>query len=485
MRLSELSVAEISTPQGAENIDVSGLTADSRTVGKGFVFAALRGASADGTEYVPKAIEKGAAAILAASDADLPPGMTVPILRTLDPRRGLALLAARFYPRQPEKVVAVTGTSGKTSVSVFVRQIFEAAGFDAASLGTIGVVTRRGAAYGSLTTPDPVALHQIIDRLVGEGVTRLALEASSHGIEQRRLDGLRLTAAGFTNLGRDHLDYHSDMESYFQAKLRLFDTLLPDGAAAVVDVDSEAGQRVAKVAADRGLRLIRTGTSGVELRLVEVAAEGLAQTLTIEAFGKRRKARLPLAGAFQVSNALVAAGLTIGAGLDVERALEGLGTLKGAPGRLEFVAEADGASIVIDYAHKPEALASVLAALRPVAKGRLIVVFGAGGNRDKGKRPLMGKAASAGADIVIVTDDNPRNEAPAAIRAEILAGAPGAIEIGDRAEAIRSAIAMLRPGDVLCVAGKGHETGQTIGERVIPFSDHQVVSEALASREPA
>jgi UDP-N-acetylmuramoyl-L-alanyl-D-glutamate--2,6-diaminopimelate ligase len=485
MRLSELAVSEISVPQGADRIDISGLTADSRTVEKGFLFTALRGARADGADYVPKAVEKGAAAILAASDANLPPGVTVPILRTIDPRRGLALLAARFYPRQPEKVVAVTGTSGKTSVSVFARQIFEEAGFDAASLGTIGVVTRRGDAYGSLTTPDPVALHRILDRLAGEGVTRLALEASSHGIEQRRLDGLRLAAAGFTNLGRDHLDYHPDMESYFAAKLRLFDTLLPAGATAVVDVDSEAGERVAAVAAGRGLRLIRTGRAGVELRLVGADADGLAQSLTVEAFGKRRKVRLPLAGAFQVSNALVAAGLAIGAGLDAERAFDAFRVLKGAPGRLEFVAETHGASIVIDYAHKPEALASVLAALRPVAKGRLIVVFGAGGNRDKGKRPLMGKAASEGADIVIVTDDNPRNEVPAAIRAEILAGAPKAIEIPDRAEAIRSAIAMLRPGDVLCVAGKGHETGQIIGDRVIPFSDHQVVNEALASRETA
>jgi UDP-N-acetylmuramoyl-L-alanyl-D-glutamate--2,6-diaminopimelate ligase len=485
MRLSDLAVSELSVPQGADKIDISGLTADSRTVEKGSLFAALRGARVDGIAYVPKAVEKGAAAILAASDANLPPGVTVPILRTLDPRRGLALLAARFYPRQPEKVVAVTGTAGKTSVSVFVRQIFEEAGFDAASLGTIGVVTRRGSAYGSLTTPDPVALHRILDRLAGEGVTRVALEASSHGIEQRRLDGLRLAAAGFTNLGRDHLDYHPDMESYFRAKLRLFDTLLPPGGTAVVDVDSEAGERVAKAAAGRGLRLIRTGRSGVELRLVGVDADGLAQNLTVEAFGKRRQVRLPLAGAFQSSNALVAAGLAIGAGLDAERALEALRVLKGPPGRLEFVAETHGASIVIDYAHKPEALASVLAALRPIAKGRLIVVFGAGGNRDKGKRPLMGRAASEGADIVIVTDDNPRDEVPAAIRAEILAGAPKAIEIPDRAEAIRSGIAMLRTGDVLCVAGKGHETGQIVGDRVIPFSDHQVVSEALASREPA
>lgn len=466
-------------PEAARGLAISGITADSRAVKPGWLFAALADSRTDGARYVADALARGAAAVLAAADAGI--DADVPVVRVADPRRALARAAARFYSSQPATVVAVTGTSGKTSVAAFTRQIFAAAGHAAASLGTIGVVSPKGAVYGSLTTPDPVELHRVLAELAGEGVTHLALEASSHGLDQRRLDGVVFAAGAFTNLGRDHMDYHPTVEDYLRAKLRLFAELLPEGAPAVIDADRPESSRVAEIAQRRRLPLISVGRAGKTLRLLATEPEGFRQILTVEADGAPHTVALPLAGGFQVSNALVAAGLAIATGTDVSSALGALESLQGAPGRLDLVGTTStGAMVFVDYAHKPDALAYALQALRPFAKGRLAVVFGAGGDRDRGKRPLMGEAAVANADVVYVTDDNPRSEEPAAIRAEILAGAPGAIEIGDRRQAIESAVAALEAGDILLVAGKGHETGQIVGDRTLPFSDHEVVADALA-----
>ncbi len=487
MHLGDLAAAAgltLSTGIGA--IEIGGLVADSRKIAPGDLFAALPGSAADGARFAGEAVARGAVAVLAPDGAELDLPAEVAVLRASEPRHALALMAARFYPRQPDCLVAVTGTSGKTSVAAFARQIFAAAGHEAASLGTVGVVSRRRSQYGNLTTPDPVALHAELDRLAGEGVTHAALEASSHGLDQHRLDGIRIVAAGFTNLGRDHMDYHPTVEAYLAAKLRLFTDILPGDGTAVIEMDGARGADVAAVAQKRGQKLIRIGWVGSEIRFLGLAAEGFRQRLRLSVFGTKRDLLLPLAGAFQASNALVAAGLAIGAGIEVDTAIDALAELEGAPGRLEMVGQKrNGALVFIDYAHKPDALVSMLQTLKPMARGRLIVVFGAGGDRDTGKRPLMGKAAADNADVVIVTDDNPRSEDPAAIRKAILAAAPDAIEIGDRGEAIARAIAMLGPNDVLCVAGKGHETGQIIAGRTTHFSDHEAVAEALAAEAVA
>jgi UDP-N-acetylmuramoyl-L-alanyl-D-glutamate--2,6-diaminopimelate ligase len=361
----------------------------------------------------------------------------------------------------------------------FLRQIWTANGHCAASLGTIGIVSPRGERYGALTTPDPIELHRSLDALAGDGVTHLAIEASSHGLDQYRLDGLRITAAGFTNITRDHLDYHPSFEAYLAAKLRLFDELLPKGSAAVIDVDHDHAQEVSAVAAARGLVITTVGRNGKQIRLIDASRDGFSQVLQIEHSGKHFRIRLPLVGEFQAENALVAAGLAIASGDQAGAVFAALERLEGAKGRLEQAGESGGAKIFVDYAHKPDALAKALDALRPYATGRLVVLFGAGGDRDRGKRPLMGAVAAAKADRVIVTDDNPRGEDAAAIRAAIIAAAPGATEIGDRGEAIRRAIAELRDGDILLIAGKGHETGQIIGDRVVPFSDQETVAAAV------
>jgi len=486
MLLGKLASADMILPDGAAAIDVAGLSADSRTIERGYLFAALPGTTTNGARFADDAIGRGAVAVLAGRTASIDVAPEIALVRVDDPRRALALMAARFHHRQPEKLVVVTGTSGKTSVVTFTRQIFKAAGKNAASIGTLGVVSQGWSEYGSLTTPDPVALHTTLDRLAGTGITHAAIEASSHGLDQRHLDGLRLVAAGFTNLGRDHMDYHPTVADYLSAKLRLFAAILPADGTAVVDMDGAHASQVAATAQGRGQTLIGVGRKGHDLRLVEATAEGFCQRLVIDAFGKRCDVLLPLAGGFQVSNALVSAGLAVAAGIDVETAVAALDSLAGAPGRLELVGRrVDGGMIFVDYAHKPDALESVLQTLRPLTSGNLIVVFGAGGDRDHGKRPLMGEVATRLADIVIVTDDNPRSEEPAAIRKAILVGAPDAIEIGDRGRAIREAIAMLGPGDVLCVAGKGHETGQIVDGQRLEFSDHDVVRSALAEEAAA
>ena len=488
MRLSSLiEDLDIAAPaagrdaaSGLDAIDVTGLSADSRQVGPGTLFAALAGTKADGSRFVAGAAAKGAVAVLVAEQADVPAGLAIPVLRTKEPRRALSRLAARFYGRQPETVVAVTGTSGKTSVAEFSRQLFAAAGRKAASLGTIGVVKPDGAVYGSLTTPDPVTLHATLASLASEGITHLAFEASSHGLDQYRLDGVRIAAAAFTNLGRDHLDYHPTTEAYFAAKMRLFEELLPEGAPAVVNLDAPRAADVAEVARRRGLRIVSVGAAGETLRLTDLARDGFAQRLTLRHDGTTYHVRLPLIGTYQVANALVAVGLALAVGEDASVVIPALETLTGVKGRLEIIGEKNGALAVVDYAHKPEALEAALDGVRPFVTGKLISVFGCGGDRDRGKRPIMGAISAARADVTIVTDDNPRTENPAAIRAEILAGAKGAREIGDRAEAIRAAVGMMQPGDVVVVAGKGHETGQIVGQTVVPFSDHECLKDALS-----
>lgn len=480
MLLSQLLGPEIAAPETASRLFITGLTADSRLVAPGFVFVAMPGARTDGARFIADAAARGASVIVTRSDYEVPAGLGAIVLRVANPRRALALMASRFYPAQPEVTVAVTGTSGKTSVAEFTRQIFASAGKRAASLGTIGVVKPDGAVYGSLTTPDPVSLHQTLDELAREGITHLAFEASSHGLDQHRLDGVRLTAAAFTNLGRDHMDYHATVEEYLAAKLRLFAELLRPGQPAVINADGAYAERVADVARARGLDVMTVGRAGKALRLVAAEREGFRQLLRIEHMHGDAEIRLPLIGAYQVENALVAAGLAIAAGIATEDALAALESLQGVPGRLDVVGESKGGLVVVDYAHKPEAVAAALAGVRPFVSGKLICVFGCGGDRDKGKRPIMGRIAVENADVVIVTDDNPRTEMPAAIRAEIMAGAAGAREIGDRAEAIAAAVAMMGEGDVVLIAGKGHETGQIVGDKVLPFSDHDVARAAMA-----
>jgi len=486
MKLGDLfsDDATIEPQAAADAIEVSGLAFDSRVVKPGDLFFALAGSKTDGARFIQAAIGGGAVAIA----GDHPPqGLSgVPFVCTANPRRALALAAAKFYPRQPQTIAAVTGTSGKTSVAAFTRQIWQRLGHVSASIGTIGLVSPKRTIYGSLTTPDPIALHRQLDEIAHDGVTHLAFEASSHGLDQYRLDGVRVSAGGFTNLTRDHMDYHPDVAHYLNAKLRLFrDLVAPDGAA-VISADHECSPQVIDAARGKKLRIISVGRhgdgGGEGIRLAEAEVDGFAQKLSLEHRGRRFALRLPLVGEFQIENALVSAGLAIGTGSDPKAVFASLELLEGAKGRLERVAERNGAPIFVDYAHKPDALAKALQALRPYARRKLVVVFGAGGDRDAGKRPLMGAIAAENADQVIVTDDNPRSEDPGAIRAAILAAARGASEIGDRAEAIRSAIAALQPGDALLIAGKGHETGQIVGATTLPFSDHEAVAAALAPR---
>jgi UDP-N-acetylmuramoyl-L-alanyl-D-glutamate--2,6-diaminopimelate ligase len=479
MKLRDILPADAEIEGRTADLDVGGVSVDSRAIKSGDVFVAVEGGKTDGLKFVGAAIAAGATAILAQRRPDAPLPPHVAFVRVGNARRALALMAAKFFPRQPQTIAAVTGTSGKTSVAAFTRQIWTALGHRAASIGTIGIVSPRGETYASLTTPDPVALHRSLDTLAGEGVTHLAIEASSHGLDQYRLDGLRIAAAAFTNISRDHLDYHPSLEAYLAAKLRLFAELVEPGGVAVIDLDHEHADAVVAAAKARGLTIIGVGRRGDGIRLVESVIDGFAQMLRIEHGGKNYRVRLPLAGEFQVENALVAAGLAVATGGDPAAVFPALEHLTGAKGRLELVGSSGGAPIFIDYAHKPDALAKALAALRPSVDGKLVVVFGAGGDRDRGKRPLMGAVAAANADKVIVTDDNPRSEDAAAIRAAIMSAARGAIEIGDRRAAIRAAIADLRAGDVLLIAGKGHETGQIIGDRVTPFSDHEAVAAAL------
>ncbi|MBX3568428.1 MAG: UDP-N-acetylmuramoyl-L-alanyl-D-glutamate--2,6-diaminopimelate ligase [Rhizobiaceae bacterium] len=478
MKLSDLSEILPSAP-GLDGKAVAGVTSDSRTVVVGSVFVAVPGTKADGAAYARDAASRGAIAVIAGKGASVGE-IGVPVIHVDDARLALSRIAARFFARQPATMVAVTGTSGKTSVASFTRQIWDHAGFAAASIGTTGVVAPGRNDYGSLTTPDPVELHRLLAELADSGVTHAAMEASSHGLDQRRLDGVKLAAGAFTNLGRDHMDYHPTVEHYMASKMRLFDTLLAKGAPAVIFADDAWSAQAISAARAAGLRALTVGRKGDFLALKRVEHERYRQRAEIEHAGVIHEIDLPLAGDFQIYNALVSAGLAIATGTDAGKALRSLEKLKGAPGRLDLVGtNAAGAPVYVDYAHKPDALENVLASVRPFTTGRVIVVFGCGGDRDRGKRPIMGEIATRLADVAIVTDDNPRSEVPAEIRAAILAAAPGAIEIADRREAIREAVSMLRAGDTLIVAGKGHEEGQTIGAKTYPFSDHEEVRTAL------
>lgn len=465
---------------------IAGLTCDSRQVRPGFLFAALPGSRADGRAFIADAVDRGAVAVLAPPGTEAPAGGqardSIPLITDENPRRRFALMAARFYSCQPDTVAAVTGTNGKTSVVAFLRQIWTRLGYSAASLGTLGVAAPGIERPGSLTTPDPAGLHALLAELADAGVARLAMEASSHGLDQYRLDGVRIAAGAFTNLTRDHLDYHGSLQSYRAAKARLFSELVADGGVAVINADSDASGEMAAAAYARGLGVLTYGAAGSDVRVDRLQPTAEGQRLSVSVGDLAVDLTLPLVGGLQASNALCAAALAIATGEAPADALAALETLQGVPGRVERAAGlANGAAVYVDYAHTPDALAAVLKALRPHASGRLGVVFGCGGDRDAGKRPEMGRIAATLADTVIVTDDNPRTENAAAIRREILAACPEAKEIADRAEAIATAVTGLGAGDVLVVAGKGHEQGQIIGDQVRPFDDAEQVR--LAVRE--
>ncbi|MCK9541718.1 MAG: UDP-N-acetylmuramoyl-L-alanyl-D-glutamate--2,6-diaminopimelate ligase [Novosphingobium sp.] len=459
---------------------VTGFAIDHRKVAPGTVFGAFRGARFNGEDFIGAAVAAGAVAIVAAPEARVPRGAVH--IADAEPRRAFARLAARFFTPVPETVVAVTGTNGKTSTVEMTRQLWRMAGHRAASIGTLGVTTPDETVSTGLTTPDIVTFLANMTGLAREGVSHVAYEASSHGLSQFRNEGLRVAAGAFTNLSRDHLDYHAGMDDYFAAKMRLFDEVVEDGGAAVIWADDAWSGKAVDHAARRGLTLWTVGENGAAIRLTGRTPTQLGQTLEVEVSGKARKVDLPLIGAYQAANALVAAGLVLATGGDTDRTFDALSRLQPVRGRLERAAiTAAGAPVYVDYAHTPDALAAAIDALRPHVTGRLICVFGAGGDRDRGKRPDMGRVAAERADLVIVTDDNPRGEDPAAIRAMVLEGAPGAREIGDRREAIAAAVAEAGRADIVLIAGKGHEQGQIIGSgdamRVLPFDDVAVARE--------
>ncbi len=464
----------------AENgeTEILGMTADSRKVEPGFLFAALKGSVQDGSTFAAMAIEKGAAAIL--SDGSAEAGC-VPHVIADEPRRALALAAKRFHAGQPEFVVAVTGTNGKSSTVDFARQIWSRAGLKAASMGTLGAIGPAGKIDVGHTTPDPVTIHATLKALAGQGVTHCAMEASSHGLEQHRLDGVDLSAVAFLNFTQDHLDYHGTMEEYLQSKLRLFTSLAPKGIPAIVNADSPQRDDFENAARAAGLQVVSFGWRGEDLWIDELMPKQAGQSLFLYWRDVEQKpVELPLIGEFQALNALAAAALCLSLGMEFPAVADGLANLKPVKGRLEFVGKTEtGAAVFVDYAHTPDGLDVLLRAVRPHTAGRLKVIFGCGGDRDAKKRPLMGEIASRQADDVIVTDDNPRSEDPAKIRAAVLGGTKGAREIGDRAEAIRTLVRELKKGDTLVIAGKGHETGQIVGKQVLPFSDQEEAREAL------
>jgi UDP-N-acetylmuramoyl-L-alanyl-D-glutamate--2,6-diaminopimelate ligase len=473
MLLSKLA-GDLAGDAGA--LEIEGLTADSREVRPGWLFAALPGTRHDGTTFVPQAIENGAIAVLSASRLDTP----VPVLMGEDPRQCLARMAARFYRSQPGNIVAVTGTNGKSSIVWFLRQIWASTGVNAACLGTLGITTRNGHYAGGLTTPDPVALARQVAGLANDGVSHLALEASSHGLDQRRMDGLTLAAAAFTNLSHDHLDYHPDAESYLAAKLRLFTELLPAGSPAIINIDSDAGKTVAERAAAKGLHVVTYGQKAEADIHFEVKRADLAgQVLHLAWPGGDAEVAVPLVGAFQAENAVAAFALALSLGTPAHQCLFALSSLQGAPGRLQPAGNTKARAAFVDYAHTPDALSSAIASIKAHAGGRIVTVFGCGGDRDNAKRPVMGEIAADLSDVAIVTDDNPRTEDAAAIRAQIMAACPGGIEIGDRREAIFHAVSLLQPGDVALIAGKGHESGQIVGQETLPFDDLSVTGQAM------
>ncbi len=464
-------------PTDAAMRTVTGLTADSRQVRPGYVFAALKGVSADGQDYIAQAVEAGAVAVVSDREADTGPAALV---LDREPRLALAKAAARFFGGQPDCMVAITGTNGKSSTVDFLRQIWAAGGKRGASMGTLGAVGPDGVIDLGHTTPDPVAIHATLAQLARQGVTHCAMEASSHGLVQYRLDGVKLAGVAFTNFTQDHLDYHPTMEAYLAAKLRLFSQLAPRGIPAVINADSDMRAPFEQAAVAAGLKPVSVGWRGQDLKIAELMPRATGQRLFLKWAGEEVTVELPLIGEFQALNALTAAGLALALGMGFESVAKGMEALKPVKGRLEFVGETSaGAGVFVDYAHTPDGLDTLLRAARPHTAGRLVLVFGCGGDRDALKRPLMGEVAARHADLVIVTDDNPRSEDPAAIRSAIMKTCPDAIEIGERAQAIAEGIAQLGRGDTLLIAGKGHETGQIIGATVVPFSDQETALNLL------
>lgn len=483
MKLSQLGLSA----RGGRDTQITGLTLDSRAVAPGQLFAALPGAARHGGDFIAVAVERGAAAILTDSEgarmgAAALAASGAALVVAEDAREALARAAALWFGAQPATMVAVTGTNGKTSVASFARQIWMQLGHAAINIGTTGV---EGAwsAPSSHTTPDALTLHRMLALAAAEGVSHAAMEASSHGLDQRRLDGVRLKAAGFTNFTQDHLDYHKTFEAYFAAKAGLFDRVLPEDGVAVVNLNDPKGAEIVAIARARGQEVITVGHAArCDLRLLAQRFDERGQDLRLEWRGAAHQLRLALIGGFQAENVALAAGLVIAAGTAPRDVMAALPHLTGVRGRMQLAAtRANGAPVFVDYAHTPDAIATALRALRPHVMGRIVIVFGAGGDRDRGKRPLMGAAARAHADVLIVTDDNPRSEDPAAIRAEILAACTGASEVGDRAEAILRGVDALLPGDALLIAGKGHESGQTIAGQVYPFDDVEQASLAVAA----
>lgn len=465
--------------QTKRDVPVTGLTADSRQVREGYLFAALPGSKQDGIDFIPDAIAHGATTILAPTGVSIANDDVV-LITDDNPRRALALMAAKFYNQQPEVIAAVTGTSGKTSTVSFLQQLWTLMGVQhSASLGTLGIRAPGMNRYGSLTTPDTVSLHAQLADLAAAGITHLAMEASSHGLDQFRLDGVRLTAAAYTNLSRDHLDYHTDMDDYFAAKARLFNEILPDHGTAVIHIDDLYGKVLFDICSKRNVPVLTFGGGDADIALLSRTPHPAGQDIVLRILAKEYQVRLPLVGDFQVLNAITALGLAMAGGKKAGDIVPLLAQLQGVPGRLQLVpGHHKRAAVYVDYAHKPAALESVLKTLRPHTEGRLICIIGCGGDRDPGKRPMMGHIAATLADVAIITDDNPRSEDPANIRAAMMADAPGAIEVPGRREAIRHGVAMLDKGDVLVVAGKGHEQGQIIGDEVLPFDDVEEVQTA-------
>jgi UDP-N-acetylmuramoyl-L-alanyl-D-glutamate--2,6-diaminopimelate ligase len=475
MRLQALTSGLIDTDA---DVEVTGFAIDHRKIVPGSVFGAFAGARVNGEDYIRDAIAAGAIAVVAAPTAAISGAIK---LQDVQPRRLFARMAARFYAPYPETVVAVTGTNGKTSTAELTRQLWRLLGEKSASIGTLGITTAVDQVHTGLTTPDIVTFLANMTGLKREGISHVAFEASSHGLDQYRTEGLPVKAGAFTNLTRDHLDYHGTMEAYLAAKMRLFDEVIDEDGAAVIWADDAYSHAAIEHARSRGLRVLTVGEQGEALRLTARAPTAMGQTLMVECEGKSRKVDLPLIGAYQAANALVSAGLVIACGGEPGAVLAALARVQPVRGRLErAVITKAGAPVYVDYAHTPDGLRAAIEALRPHAAGRLIVVFGAGGDRDAGKRPLMGQVASALGDAVIVTDDNPRGEDPASIRAAIMAGAPGAQEIGGRRAAIAAAIGQAGAQDIVLLAGKGHEQGQIIGDRVLPFDDVTVARECAA-----
>lgn len=479
--LLEASPETLDCPHDAARLAITGLSADSRHIEKGNLFFALPGQKADGSAFIAQAKQSGAVAVVCGKKANVAESGIV-ILRAGNPHLVMAKMAARFYGRQPAHMAAVTGTDGKTSTADFFRQFWHHMGKSSASIGTLGILSGKGESLypGAYTTPYPIELHRILAELAGKHATQHAcMEASSHGLHQYRLDGVELQAAAFTNLARDHLDYHVTEEAYFDAKMRLFDTLLPEGGTAVVNQDDKRFGQVSAICARRRHRLIGFGRQGKDFRIVTHDPLPHGQRAGLQLLGKAHTLDIPLVGAFQVMNILAALGLVIGTGGTLDAALAAIPKLTGVPGRLEQVARlASGATVFVDYAHTPMALTNILNTLRPHTENRLHVVFGCGGDRDKGKRPEMGRIADTLADVAIVTDDNPRSENPAVIRAAIMAATKRAKEVADRREAIYVALKGLAPGDILVIAGKGHEKIQIVGDKAYPFDDAEVARQA-------